>query len=156
MSDEPKRPNKVVLGLVLTVLVAVTAASIVRNAQPQQPAQHRSQPAAPSTAGVSCRQDFKCWGEQHKFDASLPCKRAIERFASLDARWTNFALDTPFSGLSWDDPAKGTIAYYGDSVEFQNGLGAWMKYNYRCDFDPATKTVINAWARPGMMRNPAQ
>jgi hypothetical protein len=67
-------------------------------------------------------------------------------------KWTNWFVDAPFSFLRWADKEKGVITFIGDEVQFQNGFGAWIRHNYTCDFDPATKTVTNVQVNEGKLQ----
>jgi hypothetical protein len=53
-----------------------------------------------------------------------------------------------FDRAAWADKAKGTIIYTGDKVKFQNGFGAWQHMIYHCEFDPATKSIVDVEVAP--------
>jgi hypothetical protein len=82
-------------------------------------------------------------------DAAWPCKTAIEDSAKYDLRWTNGWLSMYFN--RWGSVARedGHLILVGDTAEAQNGFGGWVRVNYRCEFDPASKKIIDASFAPG-------
>jgi hypothetical protein len=112
-------------------------------AQSQQP--KIASPAAAQSQQVKtgCEGDLQCWGERFVRDASRACKKPIEEQTKYTVKWTNWWVDPIVSRWNWLDQEHGTLKYWGSDVEFQNGFGAMMSMWYRCDFDPATKTVLN-------------
>jgi hypothetical protein len=65
------------------------------------------------------------------------CVRSVENSAKYDLRWTSWGskFQSP-DGITHPD---GTILFFGDEAEAQNGFGAWVRVNYSCVFDPKTK-----------------
>jgi hypothetical protein len=82
-------------------------------------------------------------------DAAWPCKTAIENSAKFDLRWTQSWIARYFN--RWNSVARedGHLILVGDTAEAQNGFGGWVRVHYRCEFDPASKKVINASFEPG-------
>jgi hypothetical protein len=90
-------------------------------------------------------------------DALMVCKKAVERSATYDLRWTKIGVfGTPLPMFDrWNKHQRqdGHILFYGDEAEAQNGLGNWVRVNYRCEFDPAEKKVMDAQLNQGRMRD---
>ncbi len=99
-----------------------------------------------------CRHDLQCWGDKHSGSAGVYCKSDVEALAKYTSRWTDGWLEPKFSRFRWKNESTGSVTYIGDKIEFQNGFGAWQTHVYECDFDPLTKTVIDARASPGRLR----
>ena len=52
----------------------------------------------------------------------------------------------------WRSTQDGNVfTYVGDSIEFQNGFGAWQPHVYECDYNVITERVIDVRARPGRL-----
>lgn len=100
---------------------------------------------------ATCRKDLNCWAEKKFVTASVHCKAPVEKLAKYSARWTDGTFDTKFSHYRWLNREQGTVTYIGDKVEFQNGFGAFQKYIYECDFNPATDVVMEVRAQPGQL-----
>lgn len=83
-------------------------------------------------------------------EASWECQKAVEHLARYDYRWTDkfFSLSSKFDRIGGSE-TDDFINLAGDNIEFQNGLGNWMRMHYFCHFDRKTKTVRNATAEPG-------
>ncbi len=88
-----------------------------------------------------CRRDLKCWAERERIEASYPCKVSVEAHAKYDVKWTNSWAEPRMSRYSWIDENAGTVKYFGDKVQFQNGFGAWQRMIFSCDWSPTTKTA---------------
>lgn len=103
-----------------------------------------------SSNDAACKLDSKCWGNKSSVDASVDCKKHIEKIAQYSARWTGQSYEL-FSRIRWLNKEKATLTFVGDGIEFQNGFGAYQPYVYECDYDPTSKTVIDARAWPGRL-----
>jgi hypothetical protein len=68
--------------------------------------------------------------------AFATCMRAVENSAKYDLRWTGWTKFQSADGIIHPD---GTILFFGDEAEAQNGFGGWVRVNYSCVFDPKTK-----------------
>ena len=90
-----------------------------------------------------CKRDLQCWGDEHLLSASFACESSIESLAKYDHKWTNGWLTPKFSRFSWQDKSKGIITYYGSTLQFQNGFGAFQNMSYKCTYDPINETVID-------------
>jgi hypothetical protein len=86
-------------------------------------------------------------------DASWPCRKAVENAAKYDLRWTDGWLSPAFSRWNKYMRADGLMFFYGDRAEAQNGFGAWLRVNYVCRYDPATKRVVGASFEQGRLRD---
>lgn len=113
-------------------------------------------PAADSTAkkktDAVCRQDLRCWAEEHLIAASVRCEDHIERLGQYSHRWTDGWTEPKMSRYRWKDLSAGHVTYIGDKIEFQNGFGAWLPHIYECDYDPATERVLAVRAEAGRLR----
>jgi hypothetical protein len=111
-------------------------------------------PAAEAPKKVSdaeCQKDIQCWMERKLPEASYPCQKAVEKLAKYSAKWTDSTFEFKFDHMRWADQSRGVITYIGDKIQFQNGFGAYQNSIYECTYDPGSKTVINAEARPGKL-----
>ncbi len=97
----------------------------------------------------ACRQDLRCWAEEHQAKAERACRPEIADLARIDVRWHDEFLLDEFSKFKWADEAAGTVMYFGDRVQFQNAQGAWVRHRYSCTYDPATETVQRVRAEAG-------
>lgn len=100
---------------------------------------------------AACRQDIQCWGDKKVVAAGFDCEKPIERLAQYDHEWTDGWLGTKMSRFAWNDREKGIVAYWGDSIKFQNGFGAWQQHQYRCIYDTINEKVIEVTASPGSL-----
>lgn len=107
--------------------------------------------AAKETEAATCKGDLQCWGDKHLLAATLDCRPLVERLARLDFQWTDGILEPKFAKFAWGNKAKGTLIYFGDAIQFQNGFGNWIRHSYSCEYDPTTKDVINVDAREGRL-----
>lgn len=98
---------------------------------------------------AKCKQDLQCWGDKSSAAAGAYCRDYIEKLANFTFRWTDKALEPKFSRIRWLNKEGATLTFIGDKIEFQNGFGAYQRHVYECDFDPASKTVLDVSAEPG-------
>lgn len=118
----------------------------------QAPQMTEAERAAAEKAELeACRQDLQCWGEENWSMAEVICAEKIERLAKYEVKWTDSFPDNKLSRRAWLDQDAGTLSYYGDEVQFSNGYGAFENYVYRCDYDPAKKSVINVKLESGRL-----
>ena len=90
---------------------------------------------------IACRKNLKCWGNKHITDAKLQCKPLIESLAKYNVEWTSGLFGLQFHQIGWNNKEAGTLTYGGNTVRFQNALGAWQNMNYNCVYNPNTKSV---------------
>lgn len=105
-------------------------------------------------AGVSseeCRKDLQCWAKKNNVDATIQCKKQIEKLAKWSVKWNDGFLESTFSRIDWIDQKNGTLRYIGDKLELQNGFGAWQPHIYLCEFDPNHNAIIRVTAEPGRL-----
>ncbi|MGV8939056.1 MAG: hypothetical protein ACOH2J_18200 [Allorhizobium sp.] len=102
--------------------------------------------AADKAKADKCRQDLQCWAEDAFVSASFDCTVAIQSLAKFDYEWTDGWTEPKLSRYRWSNKTTGIVTYLGDKIKFQNGFGAWKHMTYSCDYDPTSKTVINAEA----------
>lgn len=98
---------------------------------------------------AACRKDLQCWGDKNIAAVGVYCKDSIERQAKYSVKWTDGTFETKFSRFAWLNQQKGTIKYFGDKAQFQNGFGAYQNVVYECDFDPSTNRVLGINVAPG-------
>lgn len=86
------------------------------------------------------------------------CIDPIERLARFGARWTTDPPSFPF--FEWLGARPGfterRAIVRGDSIEFQNGFGAWMRHRYSCTIDVSVNPprVLDVSADPGRLPAP--
>ncbi len=73
----------------------------------------------------------------------LICGNAVELSAKNSYRWTNGFLESKFPNLVAHKSKERFISAYGDSIQFQNGFGAWQKMFYECTYDTADDSVFS-------------
>jgi hypothetical protein len=113
-----------------------------------------SEELAQLRSDIACSTDVDCVAQNNIIVDTAICKDAIQGKARWDYEWTGSALI--FS--SWHfNPHRhtkdGIVDYYGDSLRFQNGFGAWMNMVYRCTVDTKNNTVVKVSAAPGHLQN---
>lgn len=110
-------------------------------------------PAGPkrgSLAYETCEGDIDCAQSRSMSDASVECAPQIERLARYQVRWTNEGLQPIFQRWRWSERydivqkygQNRIIEYAGDTLQFQNGFGAFRRMAYECDYDPLADVVI--------------
>ncbi|WP_423359080.1 hypothetical protein [Pseudomonas citronellolis] len=107
------------------------------------------EPEKPKISDTDCKKDLQCWGDKHLISASVACQGQVERLAKYSFKWTDGTFEPKFSRFRWTNQDKGFVTYVGDKIQLQNGFGAFQNYIYECDFDPATKAVLDVRASPG-------
>lgn len=129
---------------------------IAQMMQPQPPAltpeQAKAQAEQQAAQDAACREDALCMGRKHVGDAEGPCGRAVEALAKFEHKWTNGLGERKFTHFGWANKEAGLLLFQGDSIQFQNGFGAFQHHIYECVFDPANKRVVTVEARPGRLR----
>lgn len=134
------------VGCAITLLVpllAIVFAAIIGSAP--------KDPVAVAKKEAECKALLQCWGDKHLLAAQQVCREKIEQTAKFDARWTTGTFEPIFAGHRWQRKDAATLTYMGDSVEFQTPLGTWFRHRYQCDFDPATKAVLDVRVMQGRM-----
>ena len=107
--------------------------------------------ATTEVSDTACQEDLQCWGDRHNIAAAFECDDYVEELAKYSHRWTDGFLETKFPRFRWKNRSTGELTYIGDSIQFQNGFGAFEHYRYECDFDPWSETVLAVRARPGRL-----
>ena len=152
----------VLVGLVLLIGFVVNLAGGFEP-EPAQPA--RQSPLPPAAAARAERQRAERAAELAGRDgerqqtpaqrgevaARVTCPRRVERLAHYALRWTDGFLEPKFSH-SRPTGKPDVVTYIGDSIEFQNGFGAWQPHVYECDLNVVTEQVVDVRARPGRLR----
>lgn len=85
--------------------------------------------------------------------AGLVCDDAVERLAQYASRWTDGFLEPKFSRYRWQDGGRRVAVVFGDTIEFQNGFGAWQPHLYSCtlDMSKSPPEVLDVEAAPGRL-----
>lgn len=110
-----------------------------------------AKPEKPAFNAAECVKDLSCWADHHHIEATIRCEKYVERLAKYSHQWTDKWHETKFSHFRWKNSKKGTVTYIGDKIRFQNGFGAWQNSVYECDFDPASKQVLDVRAKHGRL-----
>jgi hypothetical protein len=95
-----------------------------------------------------CRKDIDCWTTRHELAASDVCADAIEAQAQYQVEWQDGLSSGKFSGARWAARDMGHLMFVGESVKFQNGVGAWQTMAYQCDYDPGADKVLEVRVKP--------
>jgi hypothetical protein len=77
--------------------------------------------------------------------AQIRCERDVENNALNNFEWFNSRHDR-FIAVGVYSP--GVLSLMGDTIKFQNGLGAWKIMEYRCEYDVKTEKVIRVIVGP--------
>ena len=105
-----------------------------------------------AAAAAARRTDLQCWGDEHISEANIACYPLVQRLARLDYRWTDGFLGSRFDRFQWEYEEAGTLRYWGDHVEFQNGFGNWIRHQYWCIYEPHNDRARVAHAEPGRLK----
>ena len=92
-------------------------------------------------------------------EIGFDCGQQIKRLVKYDIRsagvlWGTNSGDWAllrFTRWSSRVASDGTIRLVGDEAEAQNGFGNWMRINYSCTVEVATKTVKRVTLNPGRL-----
>lgn len=80
------------------------------------------------------------------------CMRLVEESARINYRWTSPLAFTGVGVFSRHTPGTLGIDFYeGDVIELQNGFGAWLRHNYKCEYGTHTRMVIQVYTRQGRL-----
>lgn len=101
-------------------------------------------------AEAACVADFNCWTNRYINDANRACAPQIEQWAKYDFAWDTSWSEARFTKAIMHNNGK-QVSYLGDAIKFQNGLGAWVRANYNCKFDVATKSVVSLLVQEGRL-----
>jgi len=97
-----------------------------------------------------------------KNESSYECGRRIRNLVRYDIRspgvfyGTNNGDSALLRFTQWGVKVSktGTMTIWGDEAEAQNGFGTWMKVNYSCEVDLASKKIVNVTMDPGRLPDP--
>lgn len=117
----------------------------------EEQAEQRRQADAARAEEEKCRSDIKCLGEKKHIEATFACRDVVQSLAKYDYKWVDGWTDVKFSRYRWLDRTKAIITYVGDQIQFQNGLGNWVRHTYYCDYDSNNKLVLDVRASPGRL-----
>lgn len=134
---EPSRVEKAIGGV---ILLAIAYGLFKSSTGTSEQADYRS--------GCEAR-DLQCIGKKFEIYAGYDCKRQVERFAKYSVKWIDKTFDAKY--FRWADKAAGTVTLIGDSVQFQNGFGAYLPVTYECDLSADGKTVLEVRVNEGRL-----
>ena len=148
--------NLILLALVLFVLVLFVVGSVVID-EHQLPS-FDSEPASVASVDTAPTADvpvaYNSSGEP-RAASQVECARRVERLANYSFRWTGgwTGIWTRFPRYRWDDDERRIATMFGDSIEFQNGFGAWQRHRYSCRVDGTVEppSVLDVTAVPGRL-----
>jgi hypothetical protein len=105
-----------------------------------------------AAAEQDCLRNLQCIADRFSLRIQSTCRKAIERYAKYDFKWTTGVTTPMFSRLKWANNEKTAISYIGDKIKFQNGFGAWQNMIYTCNLNfeknEITKVTIEAGRLP--------
>lgn len=116
-----------------------------RKAESEAAAARRA--AEETAAELACLNDLDCVVRKHRISAAVACEPQVERLAKTDFEWTAWGR---FPRATWRQKPE-IITFRGDEIKYQNGLGAWVRHSYECDYDIKNDAVINVRAKPGRL-----
>lgn len=99
----------------------------------------------------NCHRELDCIGPKKKVLANAYCEAGVANLAKYQAEWTNGWTEMKFPYYRWGNQT-GVVTYYGGSIKFQNGFGAWQNMVYECDFDIRGDRPIDVRAEVGRLR----
>ena len=102
-----------------------------------------AQPVDGKPSNLPCSKVLGCVAGRAIDDAGKQCRPQIEQLAVFAPRWTNKPGDSIFVDYLWLQQDKGTLTFQGRHAEFQDAGGRFGPVAYECDYDPATRTVLN-------------
>lgn len=141
--------KKARMGYLLWVVIIVIAIISVLNLSTNDP---NKKAVNTETKKEKCSpSDLQCLGDKHLFSAAILCEHDIEKMAKYSHKWTDGILEPKFNRFRWTDAEKKNITYIGDTIQFQNGFGAWQNHIYECDISPSTLTLIAVRVGPGSL-----
>jgi hypothetical protein len=82
--------------------------------------------------------------------ARFECEAALKKTATYGLRVAGekliLGLDPPLTPtrINKFQLANGRVTLWGDDVEVQTEFGRWIVANYSCEWDPASKRVVDA------------
>lgn len=114
-----------------------------------EPAQDSEQ-ADSQTQTSECVSD-SCIADKYMFSAIMECQPEIQQYAQYDYEWTH-GFFTPWAKkYKVDEQNRQLIHYFGDSLKFQNGFGAWQNMIFMCVYDAGKESVIEVAVEPGRL-----
>lgn len=140
-----KAKKKASLAKLIQLAVCVIALIVIAISYLNKP-KTRSKPTVKKTydqTKLRCDENLHCWAEQHMFDAAKVCGKKIQAQAQYNYRWTNSTFEPKFSSYSWKNKKSGSIVYFGDRIEFQNGMNVWQSYSYKCSYQPSNNRAFD-------------
>lgn len=108
--------------------------------------------AAELKKAETCRQDLGCWANKQTATVISQCREPVEQLAQYDFKWTDGILEPKFTHYRWKNKKAGEVTHLGDSIQYQNGFGAWIRHTYECDIDPSGQFATAVRARPGRLQ----
>lgn len=145
-----KQPNSI-KGFLLLIAAGVIAYGALSpktqsSGTSSQPAAERKEPPPTPAIGEDVSEAYF---DYIKREVSFDCGQQIKQLVKYDIRspgalWGTHSGDWALLRLTrWSSrvASDGTIRLHGDDAEAQNGFGNWMRVNYSCTVEVATKTI---------------
>jgi len=148
-ADDADRRSALAAGISESSAWRVKKAEVAEQKRKDEEEKRRLEAMQQAAKELQCRNDLQCWAEKFNIDASIDCRRYVERLAKNNFEWFDGAFEPKFSHFRWKNRPQGVVSYIGDKIKFQNGFGAWIIHTYECDFDTTKKTVVDVRARAG-------
>ena len=133
---------------IVSVVLLFSGMSFIEDSDPT-PVMEDGNPTPATSTGTTtemsdtaCHEDLQCWGDRHNLAAAFACDDYVEELARYSHMWTDGVLETKFPNFRWKNRLTAELTYIGDSIQFQNGFGAFENYRYECDFHPSSGTVL--------------
>lgn len=93
--------------------------------------------------------------EPEPFDAyrtvSATCPPIIQELSKYDYKWTDTTFNLRFKSGGSKTADPNIVTYFGDRLQMQNGLGAWMNVIYYCDINLATGKIVDVRVEHGRL-----
>ncbi len=142
-ADDPDKEvafRNILVGVLIAVAIGAVMFLIMDDA-PQNRRSRATASTSPQPAPTAKRGEVT---------ASVYCPSRVESLGQYAHRWTDGFTGVKFTHTrTTSNPA--VVTYIGDSIEFQNGFGAWQPHVYECDLNVETKQILDVRARPGRL-----
>jgi hypothetical protein len=163
-----KQPNPA-KGIALLIIagIVVIGSIATRNPSPEtataasapQPVAEKKEPPPPPPTPAIGENVSEPYFDYIEREVGFDCAQQIKQLVKYDIRspgvlWgTNSGIWALLRFSRWSSrvASDGTIRLSGDEAEAQNGFGNWMRVNYSCTVEVATKTIKRVTLNPGRL-----
>ena len=94
-----------------------------------------------------CEKNPKCKTQKKLSEIEFSCQQAIQEMAKYEHKW-GWLNQFPVHG-HYTQGGPGAYLMAGDNIEFQNGLGLYIKHSYECIYVPNKGVTVKVW--PGRL-----